>query len=120
MKVGHILITSIAIASGFFVSRCAKHQHQLSRPVETESIPAGYSYEGRFGQGKDFYSKLKTRSGSIVEISGYRISSRGEVRANIEYAVNCRLSLRRWKGKWAPIEKDSLAEAFHNRYCLAQ
>jgi len=111
------LITVITLFAGFSMSKCVKYQSQLSRPVEIESIPAGYSYEGRFGQGSDMYSKLKSRNGNVVEISGYRINRRGEVRSNIPYAIDCKKSLRRWEGEWAKIEVDSLAEAFEKRYC---
>ena len=44
--------TVIAVLVGIAISRCAKYQSQFTRPVEMESIPAGYSYEGRFGQGR--------------------------------------------------------------------
>ena len=111
------LITVFTLFAGFSMSKCVKYQSQLSRPVEMESIPAGYSYEGRFGQGRDVYSKLKSRNGNVVEISGYRINRRGEVRSNIPYAIDCKKSLRRWEGEWAKIEVDSLAEAFEKRYC---
>ena len=106
-----------AVVIGISISRCATYQSQITRPVEMESIPAGYSYEGRFGQGRDVYSKLKSRNGNVVEISGYRINRRGEVRSNIPYAIDCKKSLRRWEGEWAKIEVDSLAEAFEKRYC---
>ena len=109
--------TCLAMGIGVFVSRCAKYQNQISRPVEVESVPAGYSYEGRFGSGKDFYSKLIRESNGVVEISGYRINRYGEKREGIPYAVDCLRGLHRWEGEWAPIEKDSLAEAFQKRYC---
>jgi len=109
--------TVIAVLVGIAISRYAKYKSQVTRPVEMESIPAGYSYEGRFGQGRDVYSKLKSRNGNVVEISGYRINRRGEVRSDIPYAIDCKKSLRRWEGEWAKIEVDSLAEAFEKRYC---
>ena len=116
-KVFQVFSTVFVIVIGISISRCARYQSQLTRPVEIESIPAGYSYEGRFGQGRDMYSKLKRRNGNIVEISGYRINRLGQVRSNIPYAIDCKKSLRRWEGEWAKIEVDSLAEAFQKRYC---
>ena len=116
-KVFQVFSTITAIVIGVSISRCARYQSQITRPVEMESIPAGYSYEGRFGQGRDMYSKLKSRNGSVVEISGYRINRVGGVNSDISYAVDCRRSLRRWEGEWAKIEVDSLAEAFQKRYC---
>ncbi|EHA60133.1 hypothetical protein Syn8016DRAFT_2515 [Synechococcus sp. WH 8016] len=117
MKFVNILISATVMISGFGIARYFRYTKTLSRPVEMESIPAGYSYEGRFGQGKDIYSKEEDRTGSIVEISGYRINRHGKVRKDIPYALDCERSLRKWQGEWGPIEVDSLAEAFEKRYC---
>lgn len=116
-KLLKVASTCFAIILGVSISRCVKYQAQMSRPVEIESIPAGYSYEGRFAGGKDYYSKLIRKNSGVVEISGYRINRYGEAREGIPYAVDCQRGLRRWEGEWAAIEKDSLAEAFRKRYC---
>ena len=117
MKFVNILISATVMISGFGIARYFRYTKTLSRPVEMESIPAGYSYDGRVGQGKDIYSKEEDRTGSIVEISGYRINRHGTVRKDIPYALDCERSLRKWQGEWGPIEVDSLAEAFEKRYC---
>ena len=82
-----------------------------------ESIPAGYIYEGRFGDAKDFYSKVESRDDGIVEISGYRVDRKGSARSGLSYAIDCTKELRRWDGQWAPIQEETLAEAFYDRYC---
>ncbi len=53
MKFVNILISATVMILGFGIARYFRYTKTLSRPVEMESIPAGYSYEGRFGQGKD-------------------------------------------------------------------
>ena len=116
-KVIKLLLPIIGISLGIFISRYARYQKESSRPVEMESIPAGYIYEGRFGDAKDFYSKVESRDDGVVEISGYRVDRKGGARSGLSYAIDCKKELRRWDGQWAPIQEETLAEAFYDRYC---
>lgn len=106
--------TVVSLLIGMAMVRCGL----LLRPVEMDSIPPGYSYEGRFGAGSDFYSRLNRKVDGVAIVDGYRISGKGEVRSDLAYAINCFRSLVRWQGEWKPIEKDSLAEALKRRYCI--